>query len=42
MNYFDHYIPPELIEIVVDQTNIYAQKQITKMPRPGTKHARKE
>ena len=21
MRYFDHYIPPELIEIVVDQTN---------------------
>ena len=25
MSYFDHYIPPELIEIVVDQTNLYEQ-----------------
>ena len=32
MSYFDHYIPPELIEIVVDQTNLYAQQQISKMP----------
>jgi len=24
MSYFDHYISPELIEIVVDQTNLYA------------------
>ena len=37
--YFDHYIPPELTEIVVDQTNLYAQQQIAKMPRPITKHA---
>jgi len=42
MSYFDHYIPPELIEIVVDQTNLYAQQQIVKMPRPITKHARSE
>ena len=41
MSYFDHYIPPELIEIAVDQTNLYAQ-QIAKMPRPVTKHARSE
>ena len=41
MSYFDHYIPPELTEIVVDQTNLYAQ-QIAKMPRPITKHARSE
>jgi hypothetical protein len=41
-SYFDHYIPPEFIEIVVDQTNLYAQQQITKMPRPFTKHARSE
>ena len=34
MSYFDHYIPPELIEIVVDQTNLYAQQQIAKIPRP--------
>jgi len=27
MSYFDHYIPPELIEIAVDQTNLYAQQQ---------------
>ena len=25
MSYFDHYIPPEFIEIVVDGTNLYAQ-----------------
>ena len=42
MSYFDHYIPPELIEIVVDQTNLYAQQQIAKTPRPLTKHARSE
>ena len=30
MSYFDHYIPPELIDIVVDQTNLYAQQQIVK------------
>ena len=30
ISYFDHYIPPELIEIVVDQTNLYAQQQIVK------------
>jgi len=41
MSYFDHYILPEPIEIVVDQTNLYAQ-QITKMPHPITKHARSE
>jgi len=39
MSYFDHYIPPELTETVVDQTNLYAQQQIVKMPRPVTKHA---
>ena len=38
MSYFDHYVPPELNEIVVDQTNLYAQQQIAKMPRPVTKH----
>jgi len=42
MSYFDHYTPPELIEIVVDQTNLYVQQQIAKMPRPVTKHARSE
>jgi len=41
MNYFDHYIPPELNEIVVDRTNLYAQ-QIAKMPHPITKHAHSE
>ena len=34
MSYFDHYVPPELTEIVVDQANLYAQQQIAKMPRP--------
>ena len=24
ISYFDHYIPPKLIEILVDQTNLYA------------------
>ena len=42
MSYFDHYIPPELIEIVLDKTNLYAQQQIAKMPRRVTKHARSE
>ena len=37
MIYFDHYIPPEFIETVVDQTNLYAQQQIAKMPCPITK-----
>jgi len=27
MSYFDNYIPPELIEIVVNQTNLYAQRK---------------
>jgi len=26
MSYFDHYIPPKFIEIIVDQTNSYAQQ----------------
>ena len=39
MSYFDHYIPPELNETVVDQTNLYAQQQIEKKPRPVTKYA---
>jgi len=42
MGYFDHYIPPELIKIVDDQTNLYAQQQIAKIPRPVTNHARSE
>ena len=42
MSFFDHYIPPELTEIVVEQTNLYAQQQIEKMPRPVTKYARSE
>jgi len=42
MSYFDHYIPPELIEIVVDEANVYARQQIAKMPHPITKHARSE
>jgi len=42
MSYFDHYIPPELTEIVVDQTNLYAQQQIEKMPRPITKQTHSE
>ena len=39
MSYFDHYVPPELNEIVVDQKNLYAQQQMAKMPRLITKHA---
>jgi len=42
MSYFNHYVPPELIEIVVDQTNLYAQQETVKMPRPVTKHARSD
>ena len=42
MCYFDHYIPPELTGTAVDQTNLYAQQQIAKMPCLVTKHARKE
>ena len=42
MSYFDHHIPPEFTEIVVDQTIFYAQQQIAKMPRPITKYARSE
>jgi len=34
MSYFDHYIPPELIETVVDQTNLYARQQIAKRLAP--------
>ena len=42
MSFFDHYIPPELTEIVVEQTNLYAQQQIEKMPHPVTKYAPSE
>ena len=42
MEYVDNYITPELIQIVVNQTNLYAQQQIATMPRPVTKHARSE
>jgi hypothetical protein len=41
MEYVDNYMTPELIQIVVNQTNLYAQ-QIATMPRPVTKHARSE
>ena len=34
--YVDNYITPELIQIVVSQTNLYTQKQITTMPRTVT------
>ena len=39
MSYFDRYVSPELTEIVADQTNLHAQQQIAKIPRPVTKHA---
>ena len=42
MSYFDHYIPPQITEIAVEQTNLYAQQLIAKMPHPVTKHARSE
>jgi hypothetical protein len=32
MEYVDNYITPELIHIVVNQTNLYAQQQIATMP----------
>jgi hypothetical protein len=37
MGYVDNYITPELIQIVVNQTNLYAQYQIATVPRPITK-----
>jgi hypothetical protein len=40
MEYVDNYITPELIKIVVNQTNLYAQQQIMTLPRPVTKYAR--
>jgi hypothetical protein len=40
MEYVHNYITPELIQIVVNQTNLYAQQQIVTMSRPVTKHAR--
>jgi hypothetical protein len=42
MEYVDNCITPELIQVVVNLTNLYAQEQITTMPRPVTKHARSE
>jgi hypothetical protein len=42
MEYVDNYITLELIQIVVNHTNLYAQQQIVTMPRPVTKHARSE
>jgi hypothetical protein len=41
MEYVDNYIITELIQMVVNQTNLYAQ-QIATMLRPVTKHARSE
>jgi hypothetical protein len=41
MEYVDNYITPELIQIVVNQTNLYAQ-QIATRPQPVTKYARSE
>jgi hypothetical protein len=40
--YVDNYITPELIQIVVNQTNLYTQQQIATVPQPVTKHARSE
>jgi len=42
MSYIDHYVPPELNEIAVEQTNLYVQQQIAKMPRTVTKHVHSE
>jgi hypothetical protein len=42
MEYVDNYFTPELIQIVVNQTNLYAQQQIVTMPQPVTKHAHSE
>jgi len=30
MSYFDHYVPPKVIEIVVEQTNLYANNRLRK------------
>jgi hypothetical protein len=32
MEYDDNYFTPELIQIVLNQTNLYTQQQITTMP----------
>jgi hypothetical protein len=40
MEYVQNYITPELIQIAVNQTNLYTQQQLATMPRPVTKHAR--
>jgi hypothetical protein len=42
MGYVDNYVTPELIQIVVNQTILYAQQQIATVPRPITKYARSE
>jgi hypothetical protein len=42
MEYVDNYMTPGLIQIVVNQTNLYAQQQIVTVPRPVTKYARSE
>jgi hypothetical protein len=42
MRYVDNYITQELIQMVVNQTNLYAQQQIATMPQPVTKYARSE
>ena len=39
MEYVDNYISPELIETVVNQTNLYAQQQTATMPLPITRHS---
>jgi hypothetical protein len=42
MEYVDNYITPELSQIVVNQTNLYAQQQIATVQRPVTKCVRNE
>jgi hypothetical protein len=37
MEYVHNYITPELIQIVVNLTNLYAKQQIATMPRHVTK-----
>jgi len=34
MSYFDHYVHPELTEIVVDLTNLYSQQRSRKCLAP--------
>jgi hypothetical protein len=40
--YLEHYIMPGLIQLLVDQTNLYAQHVAATIPRTITKHSHSE